>query len=146
MCGDFKVTINPHLLLDKHPLPKPQELFDKLGGGIEFSKIDLTNAYQQILVDEDSEKFLVISTHLGLFKYKRLPFGINSAPSIFQKFMEKLLAGIEGVVVFIDDICVTGRNSAEHLSRLRKVLEIFESSGLKISSEKCIFSKNLLNI
>lgn len=85
LCGNFKITINPFLEQDEYPLPIAQELFDKLGGGQEFSKIDLSNAHFQLVLDDESTKLVVISTHKGLFKYLRLPFGVSPASKIFQK-------------------------------------------------------------
>ena len=75
LCGDYKVTINPVLREDKYPLPRIEDIFAKMAGGNIFSKIDLKNAYLQMEVEEDSNKYLTISKHKGLFKYNRLPFG-----------------------------------------------------------------------
>lgn len=81
VCGDYKVTINPHLAADIHPLSKPDDIFSSLVGGKLFSKIDLSNAYQQIVLDEDSKAFLTINTQQGLFRYTRLLFEVASAPA-----------------------------------------------------------------
>ena len=67
--GDYKVTVNPVLEIPEHPLPKPKELFNKLNGGKKFTKLDLSHAYQQVLLDEKSKKYTTINTHLGLFQY-----------------------------------------------------------------------------
>ena len=66
-CGDFKVNINPYLDVDQYPLPKPSELFACLTGGEKFTKLDLSSAYQQMTLDEESSKFVTINTHKGLF-------------------------------------------------------------------------------
>lgn len=142
ICGDFKVTINPHLLVNQYPLPRAEDLFAKLNGGITFTKLDLTNAYQQMLLDEDSKKLVTISTHKGLFQYQRLPFGVASAPAVFQKSMETLLLGVDGVINFLDDVLITGCSKAEHLQRLAKVLDILQDSGLKLSLSKCSFFRD----
>ena len=84
ICGDFKITINPVLQIDKHPIPKPEDLLTVLAGGQKFSKLDLSQAYQQMLLDLEDRKYTTINTHLGLFQYKPLPFGIALAPAIFQ--------------------------------------------------------------
>lgn len=139
ICGDYKITLNPVLHVDRYPLPLIEDLFHKLQGGIHFTKIDLTNAYQQVELDDDSALLTTISTHKGLFAYKRLPFGINSAPSLFQEIMEKLLAGLNGVVVFIDDILMTGKDEIEHMNRVREVLKRLNDSGFTISMNKCDF-------
>ena len=74
ICGDYKVTVNPVLEVDIYPLPKPQDLFATLAGGQKFTKLELSQAYQQLLVG-DSSKFVTINTHNGLYCYNRLPFG-----------------------------------------------------------------------
>ena len=83
ICGDFKVTINTAAKLDRYPIPKIDDLFATLGGGRTYSKLDMSQAYQQIELDDDSKRYTIINTHKGLFKYTILPFGIASAPAIF---------------------------------------------------------------
>lgn len=87
--------------LDKYPIPKVKDLFATLAGGRVFSKIDLSQAYQHLPLDEESQKLVVINTQKGLFKYTRLPFGISFAPGIFQRFMESILQGIPGVIAYL---------------------------------------------
>ena len=84
VCGDYKVTVNRAAKLDTYPLPQIGDLFASLTSGTTFTKLDLAHAYQQILLNEDSKKFVVINTQKGLFRYNRLPFGVASAPVIFQ--------------------------------------------------------------
>ena len=91
ICGDYKVTINPSLQVDKYHLPRPNELFTCLTGGKVFTKLDLIAAYQQIILDEPSSKLVNINTTKGLFTYTQLPFGVASAPAMFQKTMETIL-------------------------------------------------------
>lgn len=142
ICGDFKITLNPQLEVQQYPLPRVEYLFSQLEGGQKFSKIDLSEAYQQVLLDKDSTELVTISTHKGLFSYQRLPFGIHCAPSIFQNIIEQLFSNIPGVVAFLDDILVTGRNAQEHLDRLERVFEKLKGCGLKVRQEKCTFFQN----
>ena len=79
-----------------------------------FSKLDLSQPYQQLPLDPDSKKFTTINTHKGLFQFDRLPFGISTAPSIFQHLMENL-QGLPNVCVYIDDILVSGVSEADHM-------------------------------
>ena len=79
--------------------------------------------YQQLVLDEESRKYVVINTYQGLYQYNRLLFGVSSAPGIFQRTMETLLQALPGVVVYLDDILlITGRNKQEYLSNLGKAL------------------------
>ena len=110
ICGDYKVTINQVAKLDGYQLPKIEDIFSKLSGGTIFTKLDLTSAYQQIPLDEESKRFTTINTPRGLFRYNRLPFEIASAPAIFQRIMENLLVDIPNVSVYLDNILVTGKN------------------------------------
>lgn len=139
ICGDYKVTVNPQLVVEQYPLPRIEELFAKLHGGKEFSKIDLSMAYQQLVLDSESREYTTISTTKGLFRYTRLVFGIASAPAIFQRTMDSLFAGFPGVVVFMDDILVTAPDRTEHVKRLEAVLGRLQKSGLRVQKEKCEF-------
>ena len=139
ICGDFSVTINPVSKLDRYPIPRVEDLFAKLSKGKYFSKLDLSHAYQQLPLDEDSRKYVVINTHRSLFRFTRLPFGISSAPEIFQRVIESLLQGIEGVVVYLDDILVSGSSEEEHLRALEAVLSRLDSAGLRVKKIKCEF-------
>ncbi|PIK35586.1 hypothetical protein BSL78_27587 [Apostichopus japonicus] len=135
VCGDYKVTVNPCLKIKEYPLPKANELFTKLNGGEKFTKLDLTHAYQQVQIDESSRDYVCINTHLGLFRYTRLPFGIASATAIFQELMEKILSGLKGVVCYVDDLIVTGCNDKEHMENLHAVLTRLSEWGLRVKKK-----------
>lgn len=138
ICGDFKVTVNPVLCDDKYPLPRIEDLFSALRGGLTFSKIDLKSAYQQFLLDEDSKKLCTIVTHKGNFVYNRLPFGIKTAANKFQRIMDSLFK-LNHVTVFVDDLIITGETGQKHIDNLDKVFKILNDCGLRISREKCCF-------
>ena len=110
VCGDYKMTVNKWADVDQYPLPNTEDLFATLAGGQVFSKINLSHAYQQVELDVDSHKYLtiIINTHKGLYRYKRLPFGVSSAPAIFQRIMDQLLQGVKFTVCCLDDILVSG--------------------------------------
>ncbi|CAG9117875.1 unnamed protein product [Plutella xylostella] len=142
IAGDYSVTLNKDLLVDKYPLPRIEEVFAKLGGGEKYTKLHLKNAYNQYVLNEPSQELTTINTSKGLFKYTRMVYGLASAPAIFQKSMETVLSGIEGVSCWYDDICITGPNKATHLARLREVLHRLNSSGLRLQKDKCEFFKD----
>ena len=139
ICGDFKVTVNPVLITDQYPQPRREELFACLAGGKRFSKIDLASAYLQMEVEEDSKQYLTINTPKGLFQYNRLPFGIASAPAIFQRAIETVLQGIPGTLVYQDDILITGSDHESHLRSLHMVLERLQQQNLRVKAQKCVF-------
>ena len=95
LCGDYKTTVNRSLEVDQYPLPKPEDLFASLTGGQKFSIIDLTQAYLQMQLQDDSKEFVTINTHMGLYRCSRLPFGIASAPAVFQHTNGYHIARIE---------------------------------------------------
>ena len=136
ICGDFRQTVNPVSRLDRYPIPRVEDLLATLAKGESFSKIDLSHAYQQLPLDEESRQYVVINTHKGLFRYTRLPFGVSSAPGIFQRV---IIQGIPGVVAYLDDILITGSTYAEHLAALKEVLSRLQKAGLRVKREKCQF-------
>ena len=139
ICGDYKVTINRVANVESYPLPRIDDLLAELAKGKVFSKLDLAHAYLQLQLDEDSRKLATISTHKGLFCYNRLPFGVSSAPAIFQRTMEGILKGIPYVHAYIDDILVTGTSESEHLQILEQVLTRLEEVGMRLKESKCQF-------
>lgn len=139
ICGDFKVTINPVATVEKYPLPRIEDLWSALSGGQKFTKLDLRDAYQQLVLQDASRKYVTISTTLGLFQYTRLPFGVASAPAIFQREMDNLFRGMRHVAVYLDDILVTGTDDGDHLQNLHNVLARLQDAGLKLKLEKCVF-------
>lgn len=123
ICADLSTGVNRALDINQYPLPKPDDLFVALNDGESFTKIDFSDAYLQVELDESSKEKLVINTHKGLLQYNRLPFGVASAPSLFQQIMDQMLAGLDGTVCYLDDIIVTGRNQTDHLSNLKQVFQ-----------------------
>ena len=139
ICGDYKVTINPQMLVDQHPIPSIDELLSHLNNGQKFTKLDLSDAYLQVDLDDDSKKLVVINTPLGLFRYNRMPFGISNAPAIFQRIIDQVIAGIPNCVAYLDDILISGANEDEHLKTLELVLTKLSDFGFKCNPEKCSF-------
>jgi hypothetical protein len=141
ICGDHKVTVNPALRIDQYPMSTAEDLFATLAGGKTFTKLDLSKAYMQAMLDESSQRYVTINTHKGLYR----PFSVASAPALFQQIMEQLLQGIPGVGVYIDDILITGNSGREHLATLGRVLEILEQHGLRVNKEKCRFMVRMVD-
>ena len=133
----YNHQLEPH----RHSMPLPEDLMRKLGGGYGFTKIDLADAYNQIMLAPDSQKRLALSTHRGVHLQMRLPFSITSAPGYFQEIMDPLTSDLRGVAVYIDDILVSGTTASEHLENLRALLHRLESKGLRCRLEKCVFAQ-----
>ena len=139
VCGDYKITVNQATHTETYPLPRVEELFSKLSGGKQFSKLDMSQAYLQLEIDDASKEYVTVNTTKGLYQYNRLPFGVASAPAIFQRCMDTLLQGLPGVSVYLDDVLVTGASVEEHLCNLDKVLGKLRAAGLRLNKSKCKF-------
>ncbi|XP_023809022.1 uncharacterized protein K02A2.6-like [Oryzias latipes] len=139
ICGDYKLTVNKVSALEQYPIPRMEDLIACLSGGEKYTKLDMSHAYQQIVLDEEARKYVTVNTPKGLFTYTRLPFGVSSSPAIFQRTMENVLQGIPNVAVYLDDIILTGRSEKEHIQILDQVLQRLEESGLRLKRSKCQF-------
>ena len=141
LCGDYKVTINQSVQDEQYPLPTTQDLYTMLTGSKVFSKLDLSHAYAQLNVDKESQEYLTINTHKGLYSYTKLPYGVKSAPKIFQSKMDQILQGIEKCVCKQDDILIGGNDWRENLTILGEVLEILCRHNVHLKQSKCEFLK-----
>ena len=95
ICGDFRTTVKKAIKVEKYPLPKVEDMFAAIGGStVLISKIDLLHAYLQMELDKGARELCTINTHKGLYRYNRQPFGVSSAPAIWQRAMEQVLQGV----------------------------------------------------
>ena len=145
LCGDFKTTINPHIIVNDYPLPLFEEVVAKLATYKEYSIIDLKDAFNQVEIDEECQKHFIIATHRGYFRFKRLPFGIPVAPLIFQKFMDSILSDIPSMAWYQDDIVLGSADRADHLQRLRAVLTRLREIRLKTQPSKLKLLQSEIN-
>ena len=113
-----------------------EDLLAKLAGGKKFTTLDMSLAYQEVCWTKPHRSYVVINTHKGLFRYTCLPYGVSSAPAIFQQVMENLLQDIPGVMVYINDVLITGPDEQSHLEALTTVLTGMEQAGLRLSRNK----------
>lgn len=137
MCVDLREP-NKAVVVDSFPLPQTEELLNSLAGAQRFSKLDLASAYHQLPLSLESRDLTTFITHDGLFRFKRVCFGLASAPSAFQKMMHMILKGCKCVLFYIDDIIVYGRSREDHLGNLRAVLQRLSDAGLRLNN-KCVF-------
>ena len=105
--------MNPGIKNDTYPQPTPEELFSKIQGGERFSKIDLTKAYLQVELDDESQS-------KGIKQSTRMSYGLKPATGIFKRFMENALANIPCTAVKVDDILISGKTEYESLRKHRK--------------------------
>ena len=125
-----------------YPFPSPEEVFNKLNRGKVFSKIDLSEAYLQIPVEENSSKLLCINTRRGLYKFDTLVFGIKVAPAIFQQVMDTMLGSFDFTFAYLDDIVISSKTKELHREHLNKVFAQIREFGFKVKEAKCDFCMN----
>ncbi|XP_029639544.1 uncharacterized protein K02A2.6-like [Octopus sinensis] len=139
VCVDFSTGLNDCLKNYNYPLPNPEEIFAKRNGGKKFSKLDLSETYLQLLVDEECAKVLTINTHKGLNRFKRLPFGVKVTPAIFQQVMDTMLADCEFAVSYLDDILIKSESRDQHIEHIEEVFKQICEYGFKVREDKCEF-------
>ena len=143
LCLDMR-RANEAIIRERHIIPKVEHIVSELHGAKFFSKFDLREGYHQIELHPDSRDITTFATHKGLYRYKRLIYGVSSAFESFQKQVESVIAGCEGVRNISDDILVWAETEEQHNQRLNEVLSRLSNAGLKVNKEKCIFKADHL--
>lgn len=138
LCVDLR-SLNRNIIIDCHPLPHIQEMLSNIGHSKYFSTIDLHSASHQMALNTDSQELTTFVTPFGAYKYLRLPFGLASAASVFQKVMDVLFKDVTNVQAFQDDILVFTETKEAHLDTLHKVFSILNARGITIQPDKCKF-------
>ena len=141
ICTDYK-HLNAAVKRERYTLPTLEDILHKLSGSTVFSKLDATSGFYQIPLDPESAKLTTFITPCGRFYYKRLPFGITSAPEIFQRTMENILKDESNVICFYDDILVHSEDEQAHERHLDRVTKKLASVNLKLNPEKCELRKH----
>ena len=128
----------------RHPIPTVNDISLSLNGAQYFSKLDLSQAYHQLELEEQSRYITTFSTHLGLYRYKKLNYGTNAAAEMFQYTLQTALQGLTGVKNIADDIIIFGSTRSEHDKNLDECLKRLTTKGLRLNQSKCTFlSKQL---
>ena len=143
ICVDLK-PLNEGVLREFYPLPKIEETLAQLSGATVFSKLDANSGFWQIPLARKSRLLTTFITPFGRYYFNKLPFGISSALELFQKRMNTILSGQKGVLCWMDNVLVFGRNQKEHDNRLKAVLQCLELVGVTLNPKKCEFSKDSL--
>lgn len=120
-------------------MPKIQEILSSISGSKYFSLIDLRSAYHQVKLSKNSKDYTIFVTPVGSFRFVRLPFGLASSASVFQKLMEHILKGLQGVEKLQDDILIHASTIEEHNNILDKVLFKLNEKGMTVAKHKCKF-------
>ena len=140
MCVDYR-ALNRQTIRDRYPLPRIDDLLDRLGKARHFTTLDLASGYHQIAVKEEDIPKTAFRTQRGQFEFVVMPFGVTNAPSTFQRMMNSLFKEEldDFVLVYLDDILVFSSTLEEHIAHIRKALERLRSAKLYARLHKCAF-------
>lgn len=144
LCVDMR-RANKAILRENHPLPTMEHLLPKIRKAEYFTKLDIKNAFHQVELHPDSRHITTFISSKGLYRYKRLMFGITCAPELFQKILEKILLKCDGAINFIDDILIYGQTEQEHDMRLQRVLQVLKENDVLLNEEKCLYKVKKVN-
>ncbi|GBG71067.1 hypothetical protein CBR_g8366 [Chara braunii] len=140
LCIDYR-KLNAQTVKNAGPLPRIDDLLERLGGAKFFSKLDLKSGYHQISIRPQDRYKTVFKTRYGHFEWVVMPFGLTNAPATFQAAMTNEFRAMldRFVLVYLDDILVYSRTLEEHLDHLRRVLERIRRAKFKANRDKCEF-------
>lgn len=142
LCIDYR-ALNKITIKDKYPMPRIEDLVDRLQGYECFTSLDLKSGYYQIPLHKDSIEKTAFITEDGHYEFLRLPFGLANAPSCFQQMMNKTLGNLRfgRVIIYLDDVYLVTKTVEENLQLLEDILIIFREQGLTLNLKKCHFFK-----
>ena len=145
--GDVRICVdmreaNKAIKRGKHLMPTIDDLIADLHGATHFSTLDLSSGYHQLELAPESRYVTTFSTHVGLRRYKRLPFGINAASEIFQESIREILTGLPGCKNISDDIIVFGKGQEEHDKNLRGVLQRLKENNPRLNKVRVLQDRN----
>ena len=143
LCLDMR-RANEAILRERHPIPTVDEVLQNMNGSKVFTKLDLKWGYHQLELDEESRVITTFQTHNGLYRYKRLLFGVNAASEVYQYEMRRVLAGIPGVDNISDDIIVHAPDTPTHDKRLHEVFKRIIENDITLNPDKCEFAMDRL--
>ena len=143
LCLDARL-INTAIKREKYPIPTLDSIVDDMHGAKLFAKLDLKEAYTQLVLDEESRKITNFNTDEGVYRHKRLVYGINNSFEIFQRSMEQSFGKIDGVKFISDDVIIYAVDEIELTERLRTIFVKCRSLGIKLNKAKCVFAQRKL--
>ena len=138
ICVDLR-PLNENVLREPHPVPTVDETLAQLSGANIFSKVDANSGFWQIPLSEESQHYTTFISPFGRYCFRKLPFGIASAPELFQRRISTVLQGLDGVLCHMGDVLIFGATQAEHDHHLTAALSRLEEAGVTLNPSKCKF-------
>ncbi len=140
-CVDYR-KVNAMSKFDAYPMPRVDELLDRLGAARFYSTLDLTKGYWQIPLSPLSKEKAAFTTPFGLHQFVMLPFGLFGAPATFQRLMDKVLRPHSAyAAAYLDDIIIHSNDWQRHMEHLRAVLRALRVAGLTANLRKCAIGR-----
>jgi len=143
LVADYR-ELNAKTVLDRTPMPHPEDVFMQLTGMEKFAKLDITSMFNQIEIDERDVAKTAITTPFGLFEYPLMPFGLMNAPATAVHLMREVLRGLDNRIcyVYFDDVIVCAKDNEELVQRYTQVFERLRMHNLKLKPSKCAFGQD----
>ncbi|XP_058816871.1 uncharacterized protein K02A2.6-like [Topomyia yanbarensis] len=138
MCVDMR-AVNRAVRRENYPIPNIDAAIASVRKVSKLSKIDLETAYYHFELDRESRNVTTFVARSGVYRFCRLMFGIKSAPELFQREMENLFRGINGLIVYMDDLLIYGATDEEHDQTLKEVLDRLQQMNMKVNEQKSQF-------
>ena len=139
-CVDYR-KLNALTIRDSYPIPRMDECIDSLGDAGIFSTLDANSGYWQVEIHPEDKDKSAFSSHFGLFRFTRMPFGLRNAPATFQRVMDVILSSVrwQFALVYLDDVIIFSRSVEEHFAHVRTVLSLLQKAGVTLRIDKCCF-------
>ena len=146
VCIDYR-PLNAVTKKNRYPLPRIDELQDRLLGAKHFTSLDVRDAYYRVRMKEGHEEYTAFKTRFGLYEYTVMPFGLTNAPGTFQELINDTIRDYldDFATAYLDDILIFSKTYEEHVQHVKKVLKALQEKDLPVKLSKCEFHKQRIH-
>ena len=140
VCIDYR-KVNAVTIPDSYPLPRIEDIIDQVGHATFITTLDLMKGYYGIRLAEEAKEISAFVTPFGLYEFNVLAFGFRNAPATFQRMVNDVVRGIEGIEVYIDDIVIFTDTWEDHVCKLKLLFDRLREANLTVNLDKSVFVK-----